>query len=74
MHTTAAHTPCTTLTHVHTRRCVPRASTRHRPTRCCPLIFASLLMFLDVIPGEVLKILAQNGKTTPYSQGERWEH
>lgn len=73
MHTTGAHTPCTTLKHVYTRRWVPQASTRHRPTLCRPLISASLLMFSDSIPGQILKILAQNGTATPYSQAVQEE-
>ena len=37
----------------------------------CPLISASLLMFLDAIPGQIPKILAQNGTATPYSEAGR---
>lgn len=62
MHTTGTHMPCAALMRVHTRRCVPQASTHHGPTRCYPLISASLLMFLDAIPGQIFKILAQKGQ------------
>lgn len=65
------HAICRSNTYVYTRRCVPQASTRHRPTRCCPLISASLLMFLDAIPGQIPKILAQNGTATPYREAGR---